>query len=87
MMSEVSRLTPSERRLLVSENERGQVFYVPAQSRMVGRLVVRGLLERDESAKSQYDGIRGAWMRTAIVQPKARQIIGRHAKPNCDNTR
>lgn len=73
-------LTPAERKLLASENERGQVFYIPAQSRMVGRLASRGLLERDASAKSQYDVFRGAWMRTAIVQPAAHALMRKHPK-------
>ncbi len=74
------QLTPAERRLLASENERGQVFYVPAQSRMVSRLAARGLLVRDDTVKPQLDAFRGAWVRPAIVQPAAHALMRKHPK-------
>ena len=74
------QLTPAERKLLASENDRGQVFYVPAQSRMVGRLAARGLLVRDDTAKPQHDVFRGAWVRPAIVQPAAHALTRKHPK-------
>lgn len=74
------QLTPAERKLLASENDRGVVFYAPAQSRMVSRLCARGLLIRDTDAKPQHDVLRGAWVRPAIVQTKAHDLVRKHPR-------
>ncbi len=73
------QLTPAERKLLDSADQ-GRLWYVPAQSRMVGRLVKRGLLVRDETAKPQCNFIRGSWERPAVVQPQAHALLRKHPK-------